>query len=71
MNPDKTSFVQIIEKNEAELLESWLKEQLTATTRRKDLIKDAELREQSRQFLYEFSKAVRLTGAHDDVRRPE
>lgn len=71
MTPDKSSFAQIIEKHEAELLESWLKEQLAATTRRKDLIKDAELREQSRQFLYEVNKAVRAPGAGEDVRRPE
>lgn len=67
---DRPAFVQILEKYEAELLESWVKEQQSATTRRKDLIKDAELREQSRQFLHELRRALQ-TGGSDDVRRPE
>ena len=68
---DKLPFVQILETSESELLESWLKEQQGASSRRKDLIKDAELREQSRQFLHELRKALHNSGSSEDVRRAE
>jgi len=68
---DKPPFVQILEISESELLESWLKEQQGASSRRKDLIKDAELREQSRQFLHELKKALHSSGNSEDVRRVE
>jgi rsbT co-antagonist protein RsbR len=68
---DKSPFLLTLEKYEAELLESWFKELQSATTRRKDLLKDAELREQSRQFLHELRKALQGGGTGDDIRRPE
>jgi rsbT co-antagonist protein RsbR len=68
---DKSPFALILEKYEAALLESWLKEQQIATTRRKDLIRDAELREQSRQFLHELKKAALSPSSGDDIRRQE
>jgi rsbT co-antagonist protein RsbR len=66
----KSPFIQTIEKHEAELLESWVKDQQAATTRRRDLLKDADLREQSRLFLQELRKALQ-SGNLEDVRRPE
>lgn len=68
---DRSPFVQVLEKFEAELLESWITEQQASLTRRKDLIKDAELRDQSRSFLQELRKALQSSAASDDVRRPE
>jgi rsbT co-antagonist protein RsbR len=68
---DKSPFLLTLENYEAELLESWFKELQSATTRRKDLLKDAELREQSRQFLHELRKALQSGGTGEDVRRPE
>lgn len=41
----------ILQKHETSLLEAWVTEQLTAETARRDLIKEVELRDQSRQFL--------------------
>ncbi len=66
----KLPFVQIIETHESDLLESWIKDQQAVSIRRKDLLKDADLREQSRQFLQELRKALPL-GNLDDIRRPE
>jgi len=47
-----------IERDQSGLLAEWVKEQLSADTLRKDLLKEAELREQSREFLSLFSTAV-------------
>lgn len=66
----KSPFIQVIETHEADLLESWVAAQQTLTTRRKDLLKDADLREQSRQLLHELRKALHAGNA-DDIRRHE
>jgi rsbT co-antagonist protein RsbR len=42
---------QLIEKNQKDLLAEWIQNQLAATTLRSDLMKESELREQSREFL--------------------
>jgi len=45
-------LADVVKHNEAELLGEWMKEQLAAvTTRRADLVNEAELREQSRALL--------------------
>ena len=49
----------ILEKYEADLLSKWIAEQLAASSRQKDSIKESELREQSRQFLSAFRTAAR------------
>jgi len=41
----------ILSKDQKELLATWLQNQLAATTLRSDLMKEGELREQSREFL--------------------
>jgi len=41
----------ILERHETGLLDDWMKEQLSSDTARRDLIKEAELREQSGRFL--------------------
>lgn len=49
---------QIVKMHEAELLANWIKEQLTTPSLRRDLIKEGELRDQSRQFLNAFGEAI-------------
>ncbi|MCL4298498.1 MAG: STAS domain-containing protein [Anaerolineae bacterium] len=60
---------EIVKKHEAELLARWLENQLAASTLRRDLIKEAELREQSRQFLSNFAEAVQ-NGSMSDINAP-
>jgi len=50
---------QIITKSHKELLAEWLQVQVTADTNRSDLMKESELREQSREFLALLQDAVR------------
>jgi rsbT co-antagonist protein RsbR len=47
----KSRIPEVIRKHESDLLAEWLQQQLSAITLRGDLMKEAELREQSRQFL--------------------
>ena len=53
-----TALAQMISKNEQQILEQWVSLQQSATTLRADLIKERELREQSREFLQQFSTAI-------------
>jgi rsbT co-antagonist protein RsbR len=50
---------QIIAKSQKELLAEWLQAQVSAETYRADLMKESELREQSREFLTLLLDAVR------------
>ena len=49
---------EILKKYESDLLEDWMKEQMKSTSLRSDLMKESELREQSRQFLNLFRTAA-------------
>jgi rsbT co-antagonist protein RsbR len=53
----------LLTKYESEMLARWMQVQLSAVTLRRDLMRDEELREQSRQFLRLFSDALRREGA--------
>ncbi|HVH19690.1 MAG TPA: STAS domain-containing protein [Myxococcota bacterium] len=53
----------LLTKYESEMLARWMQVQLSAATLRRDLMRDEELREQSRQFLRLFSDALRREGA--------
>ena len=53
-----TGLAQMISKNEQQILEQWISLQQSATTLRADLMKERELREQSREFLQQFSAAI-------------
>jgi rsbT co-antagonist protein RsbR len=59
------NLARLLQKNEKLILADWLKEQLAAATLRPDLMKESELREQSRQFLATVQKA--LQRGSDDV----
>ncbi len=50
---------QVLANSQKELLGEWLQTQLTADSRRSDLMKESELREQSREFLGLLHDAVR------------
>jgi rsbT co-antagonist protein RsbR len=56
---EKGKLGEILRKYESELLEQWVKEQLSSVTLRRDLISEAQLREQSSEF-------VRLLGQRID-----
>jgi rsbT co-antagonist protein RsbR len=64
----KSQIPDIVRKYEADILKDWMEHQLLAT--RRDSIQDAELREQSRQFLNSFSESIQ-NGNMTDVRTPE
>ena len=52
MSPAPTTRLpEIIRRREQDLLERWMKEQLSAISLRRDLLSEAQLREQSREFL--------------------
>ena len=53
----------LLAKYESEVLARWMQTQLSAVTRRRDLMRDEDLREHSREFLRLFSEGVRRQGA--------
>ena len=57
---------QILEKHERELLAAWVDSQLKSSSTRRDLIPEAALREQSREFLRRLREAA-VGGGLDDV----
>ncbi len=57
--------VEILDKHERELLTSWLDRQLKASTLRRDLVQEGELREQSRDFLRRVRDAAARGGVED------
>ena len=63
---DVTALSDLITKHEAELLTSWMRNQLEAGSLRSGQIKEDELRDQSRRFLREFTDALK-SGDVDDV----
>ena len=65
MPPAAGQTVQnLLSRHQKELLAEWMQAQLAATTLRADLMKEAELREQSREFLGLFRTA--LDGGDND-----
>lgn len=61
----KISISDLLEKHESELLSQWISEQLASSSMRRDLMKEAELREQSRQFLSLLRSASRTDSLTD------
>ena len=57
--------VEILDKHERELLTSWLDRQLKASTLRRDLLQESEMREQSREFLRLVRDAAAKAGVED------
>ena len=55
---EKSSIADVVRKNEADILNEWLRLQSAATSRRSDLISDGDLKEESRSFLAAFTDAL-------------
>ncbi len=64
----KSRLADILKKNQTDLLDEWLRAQL-ATTPRRGLIQESDLREQSRRFLALLADAAPKPGA--DIQAPE
>jgi rsbT co-antagonist protein RsbR len=56
---------EVVKQHESELLKAWLEQQLADITVRGDLMKESELREQSRQFLTLFTAALQDGNVND------
>lgn len=63
MADSTTSLHGILGKYESDMLAEWVNHQLAAVTLRRDLLKDDDLREQSRRFLSLFMEALKKSGA--------
>ena len=66
----KTRIAEVLERNEAEILSDWMKEQATALTQRPDLMKESELRQQSTRFLKLFREAIAAGNNLIDIQQP-
>jgi rsbT co-antagonist protein RsbR len=66
----KSRIPEMISKRESDLLADWLREQLAATTLRSDLMKESELREQSRRFLDLMVRAASQQPNLDNINAP-
>ncbi len=63
-----TSMIpDVVGKHERELLSEWVNHQLGAVTLRRDLLKDEDLREQSRRFLALLNEALQKSGGKVDL----
>jgi rsbT co-antagonist protein RsbR len=63
----KSRIPEMISSRETDLLADWMREQLAAVTLRGDLMKEAELREQSRQFLNLIVRATSKQANLSDI----
>ena len=59
-----SALAQLFQKHQQQILDAWIKQQLAAASLRADLLKESELREQSREFLKSFIDAAQA-GAED------
>src|ERR1700728_908520 len=64
-----TSLTDILNQHESEILNDWMTLQRGAATRRADLISDADLQRQSKDFLSAFRQGV-ASGRLDDIMTP-
>jgi rsbT co-antagonist protein RsbR len=62
MTEQQSKVAQLLRKHERDVLQQWLSYQISATTMRADLIKESDLREQSRRFLQLFTEVVQQNG---------
>jgi rsbT co-antagonist protein RsbR len=69
MNDSSSHLSRLLQKHDKTLLTDWVREQLSATSLRTDLMKESELREQSRQLLTALQAT--LPRAPDDIRAAE
>ena len=60
----------LLARDERSLLDSWLREQLSASTLRRDLMSEEVLRAQSAEFLRHLREALDSGGLHDTTSEP-
>src|SRR5580765_6797413 len=63
-----SALAQLFQKHQQQILDAWIKQQLAAASLRSDLLKESELREQSREFLKSFIDAAQA--GTEDVNAP-
>jgi rsbT co-antagonist protein RsbR len=68
MTEQQSKVAQLLRKQERDVLQQWLSYQISATTMRADLVKESDLREQSRRFLQLF---IDLVEQNDDDQNTE
>ena len=67
MTEQQSKVAQLLRKHERDVLQQWFSYQISATTMRADLIKESDLREQSRRFLQLFIEAVQQNGDDENA----
>jgi rsbT co-antagonist protein RsbR len=63
-----STLAQLFQKHQQKILEEWTRQQLGAASLRSDLLKESELREQSREFLKNFIDAAQA--GTEDIEAP-
>ncbi|MEW6270750.1 MAG: STAS domain-containing protein [Thermodesulfobacteriota bacterium] len=64
-----TALSEVVTADQAELLQDWMRQQLAAVTLRADLMREDELREQSRSFLGALAEALRSADGTVELER--
>jgi rsbT co-antagonist protein RsbR len=67
MTEQQSKVAQLLRKNERDVLQQWLSYQISATTMRADLIKESDLREESRRFLQLFTAVMQQNGDDENA----
>ena len=67
MKEEQSKVALLLRKHERDVLQQWLSYQISATTMRADLIKESDLREQSRRFLQLFTEVVQQNGKGENA----
>jgi rsbT co-antagonist protein RsbR len=67
MTEQHSKLAQLLRKHERDVLQQWISYQISATTMRGDLIKESDLREQSRRFLQLFIEVVQQNGGDENA----
>jgi rsbT co-antagonist protein RsbR len=67
LNGDGSQLRSLLAEHERAVLVEWMREQMSADTRRDDLIRESELREQSRDFLSAFVQALEAGQLSADI----
>ena len=62
---DRNRLALLLQRDESAILNDWIASQTNVSTMRPDLIKEAELRQQSRQVLDMLSQGIRDSGESD------
>jgi len=70
MPKSESRLAEIVARHERELVPEWLRYQLETVTRRRDLLNDDELRDQSRQFVEKLRASLEATDGNLDVMSP-